>query len=306
MNGLLLISKPAGITSHDVVKKVRYGLQQSSVGHAGTLDPFATGLMVLLVGKATKLSDYILTGDKGYLGKIKFGVETDTWDITGNIVTEELDIFVESTEVERACKKLLGNIELPVPSYSAVKINGKALHKRARKGEKIENPWRNMHFYDFKTVSHSKGSLVFSIKCHKGGYIRSWASTLGKVLGCGATLEELSRTYSAPYDLSRALELSQFLEDVKKYSAEKMPNFIPLSLALPDWKGITVMGKDEKLIKNGQVPRSLDRRLIQEQKIANMENIPVGVKVFGAQSDQILSLLQVIPFSGPQIKRNFC
>ena len=180
MNGLFLVDKPSGMTSHDVVARMRRLLATKAVGHAGTLDPLATGLLVILVGQATKLSQFILNGDKSYRVRVKFGVITDTDDITGEIVRETSSPDWTEAQLKQAVKDLTGSLELPVPIYSAIKVKGKKLYEQARKKQEVEAPLRKMDFKACELVEWGESWADAFIHCSKGSYIRSWSRALGE------------------------------------------------------------------------------------------------------------------------------
>ena len=190
LHGVLLVNKPEGCTSHDIVDKVRRIVGQRQVGHAGTLDPMATGLLVLLLGEATKISDYLLNSQKGYRAKIKFGIETDTLDRTGEVLREQ-PVVLDPELIAAEAKKLLGVLQLEVPKFSAVKVGGVKLVNAARKKVAVQTPTRPMEFIDLTIHEVTHHTLDLDLHCEKGAYIRAWAHQLGQNPGCGAALESL-------------------------------------------------------------------------------------------------------------------
>lgn len=308
IHGILLIDKPTGLTSHDVVAKVRRQLHQKSVGHAGTLDPLASGLLVILLGEATKISDYLLNEDKGYQVDVAFGTETDTWDVTGKI-TNQSDATVAADKAIPAALSLVGEAEYPVPMYSAIKIKGKKLYEYARAEQEIEVPLREMNFYDVKNVKFSQQVLSCDLKCHKGGYIRSWAVTLGQKLGVPSTMKALRRTLSSPYSVYQAISLERFLEvpveDLGEWRQEMGASFVPLAETLQHCKALTVKGRDERLLCNGQIPIDLDKRLLHEQKKALKLQKNLGIRIFSGDSGELISILEARPNKGLRVRRIF-
>lgn len=311
-DGILFIDKPKGITSHDVVARVRKALSTKQVGHAGTLDPLATGLLVILLGQATKLSDYLLNGDKGYEVLVRFGVVTDSWDMDGNII-EQKSVCLDKKIIEEKAHDLQGDLSLCVPSFSSIKINGKKLYEYAREDNEFKNISRDMNFYNYKTLEVDSDFLRARIYCKKGGYIRSWAYFLGQNLGAGGVVEELRRLWSAPYNLSESIKLDDFLEEARSegiaeegkiYFNENKKYFIPLQECLPNWKGFTVSGRDEKLMSNGQLPRDLLARLNFDQKQVNERKQNMGIKIMGGNKS-LLSLVELQPYEKPKICRVF-
>ena len=299
VNGVLLVDKPKGLTSHDVVREIRRRLQIKAVGHAGTLDPLATGLLVVLLGEATHLSDDLLNGDKSYHVKVRWGIETETWDMEGRVTREDLTpVDVEWVVTE--AHKLVGDLELPIPIYSAVKRGGKKLYEYARKGQKIEISNRKMSFYNLTVCHVGEGFIEVEMSCRKGSFIRSWAYQLGVNLGVGACVEELRRTASLPYKVINGTAL-------EKICRENLcsPHFIPLRDCLSSYKTFTVSGRGEHLMMNGQIPRELSQRLIYHQKQANRFEEPLPVRVMSGHDGQLLSILEVRPFKRLRIKRVF-
>lgn len=215
MEELILIDKPAGISSFGVVARVRRKLRDREgkkvkVGHTGTLDPFATGLLILLAGKATKRSDEFLKKDKEYEATIHLGKTSTTGDIEGEI-TNVSDKIPTLEEVEDACKKLTGEINQTVPVYSAVKINGERAYKLARKGKTVKMPTRKVTIYSLEIISYNYPELKIKTKVSSGTYIRTLGEDLGKNLGTGAYLTALRRTKIANYKVKEALKLDEYM-----------------------------------------------------------------------------------------------
>jgi len=206
MNGVLLVDKPVGITSHDVVEFVRKVFNVKA-GHAGTLDPFATGLLVILIGEATKLSSFFTSQEKTYIATMQFGIRTDTLDITGKIKEKNM-IIVEQKEIEECFKILKGEIELNVPIFSAKKLNGRKLYEYARKGINIEIPKVKSIIYNIEIISFSYPYLKFKVRCSHGTYIRSLAEKIAENLSTVGLLSELRRIRSGFFDLKDAVTLN--------------------------------------------------------------------------------------------------
>lgn len=192
--GVLLLDKPAGITSFGVVERVRRWSKIKKVGHTGTLDPFATGLLVLCLGRATRLADYITNWDKEYEGAIRLGVETDTDDATGSVIAERDFSSIEPTRVEEVLKGFRGEIEQMPPLFSAKKLLGVPSYKRARKGESVELRPVRVRIHELEFVGMELPFVFFRARCSKGTYMRSLARDVGVALGCGAHLASLRRT----------------------------------------------------------------------------------------------------------------
>ncbi len=221
-DGLLLVDKPAEWTSHDVVAKIRNHFKFSKVGHGGTLDPLATGLLVLLIGKGTKLSDRIMGGDKVYEGTIQLGVTTHSQDRDGEVLEEKDASAITREQVEAAIQNYLGDIEQIPPMVSAIKKDGVPLYKLARKGTVIEREPRKIHVYSFEVTGFDNPFVQFRVKSTKGTYVRTLAHDLGNDLGTGASLYGLRRTGSGPLNLEKAHAMEEILACDRETIGEKM------------------------------------------------------------------------------------
>jgi tRNA pseudouridine55 synthase len=202
--GFLNIDKPAGITSHDVVVQTRRLLKIKKVGHSGTLDPLATGVLILCLGRGTRLVQFLDESEKVYQTSIRLGIETDTGDLEGKVIQQTDPSAITQAEIETALGKFIGEIEQIPPMYSAIKKNGKKLYELARAGETIQRQPRKVHIDQIHIIAFKKPLLTLSITCSRGTYIRSLAHDLGRRLGCGACLKELRRTRSGPFDINAA------------------------------------------------------------------------------------------------------
>lgn len=210
-DGAVLVDKPAGPTSHDVVDAVRRSFHFEKTGHCGTLDPNATGLLILVVGKATKLSEKLMSDDKVYEGGIKFGEATDSFDAAGEL-TASLPVLPMSLEdLNQAAASFQGDQMQTPPMVSAVKVKGVPLYKIARKGGEVERKPRLIHVYSFRFSSYQEPFGQFRIACTKGTYVRSLAHDLGQKLGCGAHLSTLRRTASGKFDIKDAITFEDLL-----------------------------------------------------------------------------------------------
>jgi tRNA pseudouridine55 synthase len=249
MDGLILVNKCQGITSHDVVDQIRNILGTQKVGHYGTLDPLATGLVVVAVGKTTRLFPFYSKKDKTYTGRIRLGVSTDTFDSTGKPTSSEKKGLPQKPEVLRAMKKFVGDIEQIAPSYSAKKYKGKPLYKLVRGKKKFElRPSRvSIHFFDL--INFTPPIIEFRVGCSSGTYIRSLAHDLGQRLGCGAHLSELNRTAVGNYSLDDSLDLEQIRQRNSEGQFEKF--LIPLELLLPEFPKIILKERGSVLARNG-------------------------------------------------------
>ena len=306
MNGLLLVDKPTGLTSHDVVHKVRRILGLRGIGHAGTLDPLASGLLILLLGEATKVSDYLLNGDKGYECRVRLGVKTDSMDMTGKVLKEAK---VEATEaqIREVVARLTGEIDMEVPVHSAVKVDGKKLYEYAHKGEAPEKvPTRTMSFYDVEVLAIGEGTVDVRLNCSKGSFIRAWADRLGDELGCGGTVEALRRIFSEPFQVSQAIGLedleNRWNSRTERHGSELEPAWIPLRDALPHFRRLDVAGQDQHLLKNGQISKTVQAQLLH---FVRFGETPPPVRIVDQETDDLLALLVAEHGQFYKIKRVF-
>lgn len=213
LNGLLVIDKPAGMTSHDVVGRVRRLVGMKRVGHGGTLDPFATGILVVAVGRATRMLQYVQDSQKGYRAHVVLGASTDTADVDGVLdETGDRDDWPSADEVATAVAAFVGDIEQVPPVYSAIKVGGRKLYELARAGEQVEVPTRTVSVHAIEILSYEPPDLVLAIQCGKGTYIRSIARDLGTALGTEAYCHGLRRTNSGGFCLADAWTLDELAE----------------------------------------------------------------------------------------------
>jgi tRNA pseudouridine55 synthase len=215
VNGLLVVDKPNGMTSHDVVSRVRRLTGEQSVGHLGTLDPMATGVLPLLLGKYTRLAQFFSTADKTYTGTIRFGFATDTYDAEGVPQEPVAEPSLTLEQVRLAAEPFRGEIEQMPPAFSAKKISGKPAYKLAREGKPVELKPKLIHIHELSIEDLTGDTASFKIKVSAGGYVRSVAHELGQVLGCGAHLSSLRRTQAGVFTLDQA------------YTLEALTNFGP-------------------------------------------------------------------------------
>lgn len=208
MNGILVIDKEKGYTSRDIVNIVGKKLGTKKVGHTGTLDPIATGVLVLCIGKSLKLTELLVSNDKEYIARVKLGIETDTLDITGNIVKESKVKDITKEDIEKVLNKFKGKIKQEVPKYSAVSVNGKRLYEYARNGINVKLPVRDVEVFEIELISDVVDN-EFSFRCRvsKGTYIRSLIRDIGYELGNCATMVELRRVKQGMFDISEAYSL---------------------------------------------------------------------------------------------------
>ncbi|MCL1919734.1 MAG: tRNA pseudouridine(55) synthase TruB [Kiritimatiellaeota bacterium] len=210
-NGVLLVDKPTGPTSHDVVHKIRKAFKIEKVGHGGTLDPNATGLLIILLGKGTKFSDIIMGGDKSYSGAMRLGRVTSSQDCDGETLEERPFDAVTREQVAAEMAKRVGDSYQTPPMVSAIKVEGVPLYKLARKGQEVERKQRFIHVYRFDLEDWAPPLVTFSVDCTKGTYVRTLAHDVGQALGCGACLDSLCRTKSGAFSVADALPFDDIL-----------------------------------------------------------------------------------------------
>lgn len=210
-DGILLVDKPTGMTSHDVVYKIRRHFNLKKVGHGGTLDPAATGLLVILLGRGTRVSSRFMSSDKTYEGTITLGITTDSQDAEGKVLKEADPSGITRAQLEEAISKFKGDMFQTPPMVSAIKMAGVPLYKLARQGEEVERKPRFIHLYEFKLLEFTPPHGTFVVRCSKGTYVRTLCFDIGEVLGVGAHLSQLRRTESAGYSVNQAVSLDKLL-----------------------------------------------------------------------------------------------
>ncbi|MFM1920344.1 MAG: hypothetical protein RLZZ303_1978 [Candidatus Hydrogenedentota bacterium] len=207
MTGILLVDKPSGMTSHDVVDRVRKAAGTRRVGHTGTLDPNATGLLVLCLGKATRLSEHLTGLDKTYEGTMRLGITTDSYDSDGEVVQERPVPELTLEQIQAICDRFTGAIEQLPPMVSAVKVGGERLYKIARKGEVVERQPRKVTVHEFKVLEYNAPDALIRVRCTSGTYVRALCHDVGEILGCGAILSSLRRTQVGRHSVADAATL---------------------------------------------------------------------------------------------------
>lgn len=210
-DGVLLVDKPKGLTSHDVVDYIRRRFGFRKVGHCGTLDPIATGLLVVVLERATKLQNHLTADDKTYEGIMRLGVSTDTQDADGKVIAEKPVPPLTPAALEQVFTKFRGDLQQVPPMISAIKYKGQPLYKLARKGKTVEREPRTVHIYELRLLTFDPPNVGFRVQCTKGTYVRTLCSDIGDALGCGAHIAELRRTRSGQFDLKEAKPLDALL-----------------------------------------------------------------------------------------------
>jgi tRNA pseudouridine55 synthase len=210
-DGILLVDKPSGPTSHDVVDRLRRHFRLKKVGHGGTLDPAATGLLIILLGRGTRLSERFMSSDKTYAGVMRLGIATDTQDADGTVVREADPSGVTREQLLAAMAPFKGDLYQTPPMVSAIKHAGVPLYKLARRGEEVERKPRLIHIYELRLEDFTPPRATFLLRCTKGTYVRTICHDIGEALGCGAHLEQLRRMASGPFDVAAAVPLDRLL-----------------------------------------------------------------------------------------------
>jgi tRNA pseudouridine55 synthase len=231
LDGAILIDKPAGPTSHDVVDAIRRRFQIKKVGHCGTLDPNATGLLIIVLGRGTKLSERLMGEDKVYEGTIKFGETTNSYDADGEILETKIVPPLTLEQLNEEAAKFIGDQMQMPPMVSAIKMNGVPLYKLARKGIEVVREPRLIHIYNFRFTNYSAPLGEFRIACTKGTYIRSITHDLGQKLGCGAHLATLRRSESGKFSVADALTLDAILKLTTAELEKRVMPFLKLAAA---------------------------------------------------------------------------
>ena len=248
MDGVLNIRKEKGYTSFDVVAKLRGILRMKKIGHTGTLDPEAEGVLPVVLGKATKLVDLLTEKQKTYEALLHLGLETDTQDMTGKVLREQ-PVNVTEEEVIAVIRSFLGEQQQIPPMYSALKVDGKKLYELAREGKTVERKPRTVHFYEIEIKKIELPYIRFSVTCSKGTYIRTLCHDIGQKLGCGGCMEELIRTRSGNFDLEDSMTLAQVEEAVKNGTIEN--RVIRIGQVLKDYPEIFCAREGDRLLENG-------------------------------------------------------
>lgn len=248
MNGIILIDKPQGWTSHDVVGKLRGILHERRIGHSGTLDPLATGLLVVFIGRATRAVEFAEADRKEYIAGLRLGMSTDTQDITGRIISKETDI-PDEPEVRIAIERFRGELEQIPPMYSAVKIGGKKLYELARKGESIERKPRHITIFGLEITGRSDNDYILDVVCSKGTYIRTLCHDIGAALGCGGCMSSLRRTKSGVFSVDNAYTIAEIQEAADRREEEKL--LLPIDTLFAGYTKLSVDADSEKKLKNG-------------------------------------------------------
>jgi tRNA pseudouridine55 synthase len=248
ISGVLVVDKPVGLTSHDIVQIVRKGTNIRRAGHTGTLDPRASGVLVILIGPAVRLSEYVSASDKRYQAVVRLGTSTDTYDADGRVVSTS-PVNITEDQFETALKKFVGEIEQVPPPYSAVKIKGRKAYEMARDGEEVDLEPRKIQVYSLELLEWAPPEAVIDVYCSSGTYVRSLAHDLGEALGCGAHLVGLRRTKSGRFTLRDAVPLRKLREAFE--NGNWYQYLIPAAEALSDWPAVELTQDQLDNIRHG-------------------------------------------------------
>lgn len=298
VSGILLVDKPAGITSHGVVDRLRRWLKLNKVGHCGTLDPFATGVLVICVNQATRIADLLLTQDKHYRFTVRFGLRTDTQDLTGEEIERYHGPALPEEKLRCVLPSFRGDIRQQVPRYAAIKVKGKRLYAYARQGQDVERPVRDVTIHRLELLEFNWPDAVLEVLSSKGTYVRQLADDIGQSLGCGAHLSELTRLASGPF----RLEQSTALEEFKQLRADPgwQRRLIPIREALGHLPQAVVEQEDMvRRLRNGHLGTDWE---MQQRKRHSLATGPVRLV---AGSGQLLGLWWPKPDKGQRRLRIF-
>lgn len=257
VSGVLVVDKPIGLTSHDVVQIIRRGTNIHRAGHTGTLDPRASGVLVVLIGPAVRLSEYVSASDKRYQATIHLGSTTDTFDSEGKITSSGSVDSITEDQFEQALAKFVGEIQQVPPPYSAIKVKGRKAYERARQGEEVELQARTIQVYSLELLEWNPPEAVIDVFCSSGTYVRSLANDLGVELGCGAHLVGLRRTKSGRFTLRDAVPLRRLQEAFHVGDWYKF--LIPAAEALGDWQMVELDADEVELVRHGhRIPAEIE------------------------------------------------
>jgi len=249
VSGVLVVDKPVGLTSHDVVQLIRRGTGIRRAGHTGTLDPRASGVLVILIGPAVRLSEFVSASDKRYQATIRLGGSSDTYDSEGSITSITSEVQISEEEFTEVLQQFIGEIEQVPPPFSAVKIKGRRAYEIAREGEEVELAPRIIHVYSLEILEWAPPEVVIDVYCSSGTYVRSLTNDLGKALGTGAYLVGLRRTKSGRFTLRDAVPMRRLQESFEAGNWYRY--LIPAAEALAEWPMVELDADEVELVRHG-------------------------------------------------------
>ena len=273
MDGIVIVDKPEGWTSQDVVSKLRGVFQTRRIGHGGTLDPMATGVLPVFVGRATRGVEFFEHAEKTYETVLRLGLTTDTEDITGTVLTEQ-DAFVTGSQLEEVLARFRGQIQQIPPMYSAIKVNGQKLCDLARKGREVERKPRIITIHELTLLGMEADGIHLRVRCSKGTYIRTLCKDIGEALGCGGCMAALRRVTAGEYTIENAVPLQTLIE-----SSDPSGYLLPVDSMFRQYPAVTLTEKQEKCCRNG---------------VAFTTNLPEGTYRVYAASGEFLALSHMV------------
>ncbi len=279
-SGVLILDKPKGMTSFKVVECVKRRLRIKKAGHTGTLDPMATGLVVVCIGSATKIARFLTDADKVYQGRITFGVETDTFDMDGQVISQkDVPAGLTREDIQRVADSFKGEILQVPPAYSAAKHKGVPLYKLARRGVKVKKEPKSVFIYDFTITDFTSPHFDFMVHCSKGTYVRTLAHEMGRALGCGATLSGLRRLRSGLLSVDEAISVEYVMEEEPGEIKERI---MPVELVLSHIPAVFVSARDALFIQQGRgmdIPKVLEYMQDQVEDLTKIHSEYLRVMV---------------------------
>lgn len=284
MDGFLVLDKPAGMTSHDVVSVVRRTLRVKKVGHTGTLDPFATGVLPIAIGEGTKAIPFLDEQVKEYQATMVLGIATDTQDCTGTILSVADWREIEGQDIERVFASFVGRIAQTPPMFSAIKRDGVPLYRLARKGIDIERPSRLIDIHSLHADHICLPHITMTVSCSRGTYVRTLAHDIGASLGCGAHLVALRRTRSGPFSLAQAIKLDDLAALVKSGTLRDL--FVPVLSALSYLPALSLSEQGERQVRCGRMPA------LAEIELCSLNDLPLGGRVRLVREDKLVAVAE--------------
>ncbi len=286
-SGFIIVDKPAGFTSHDIVEEMRRYFKDTKVGHLGTLDPMATGVLPIAVGKATKLTSLLLNADKVYTAEILFGVQTDTLDITGEVIERDADFSgIDPYRLQDVLTRLTGEMEQIPPEYSALRVNGERAYRLVRKGRKPRMKPRKIKIYSMELGRIEGDKAVVKIRCSKGTYVRALARDIARELGTLGTLSALRREQTGPFSLEQAIPLHEAIEALERGDVDAvLHDIIPEKLGL---KTLVVGPKMIYRVRHGIPPRLSQTRYLNPPAFGE-------VVALTSEEGELLAIARFVP-----------
>lgn len=283
LDGIMIVNKPVDMTSSEVVRRVKQWLNPKKIGHGGTLDPFAEGLLVLLINRGTKIADQFLDDDKTYEFTVLFGHETDTLDRTGKIIHIYDGSPIDRETIEKSITLFRGDLMQRIPTYAAARVNGERLYRLARKGIAVEPPSKVVTVYELDLISYEWPRATFRARCSKGTYIRQLGADIARAAGCLGTLEHLIRIQSGRFSLHDAWTLDEIKSHIDSGQAERL--VIPLADALDHLPALYADEEEMEKLRHGQIHHSL---AVKARELVTSDSSPV--RILNNAQDTLLAL----------------